>query len=146
MRRGWRFPICRRGRFRDERLLPDDAELDSSVHPRCRVGAKVWAGGDITGVQATFADLSCYLQPVSGSSVWEGSFSAKTLLPGVQPLCVIATDTRGNHAEDEIQVLVGADRPARERADRNQANALGAWPEHGLLGTKLEPNKNGRKW
>ena len=24
--------------------------------------------------------------------------------------------------------------------------ALDAWPEHGLLGTQLGPNKNGKKW
>lgn len=39
-----------------------------------------------------------------------------------------------------------SDRPARERAERDQDNALEAWPEHGLRGTQLGPNKNGRKW
>jgi hypothetical protein len=32
------------------------------------------------------------------------------------------------------------------RAERDQDNAISAWPEHGLLGTQLGPNKNGRKW
>jgi hypothetical protein len=30
--------------------------------------------------------------------------------------------------------------------ERDQDNALDAWPEHGLLGTQLGPNKNGKKW
>jgi MFS family permease len=30
--------------------------------------------------------------------------------------------------------------------ERDQGNALGAWPEHGLLGKQLGPNKNGKKW
>ncbi len=34
----------------------------------------------------------------------------------------------------------------RKRAERDQDNALEAWPEHGLLATQLGPNKNGRKW
>jgi hypothetical protein len=33
-----------------------------------------------------------------------------------------------------------------ERVGRDQDNALEAWPEHGLLGTQLGPNKNGKKW
>ena len=33
-----------------------------------------------------------------------------------------------------------------DRAVQDQDNALGAWPEHGLLGTQLGPNKNGRQW
>ena len=28
----------------------------------------------------------------------------------------------------------------------DQDNALEAWPEHGLLGTQLGPNRNGKKW
>ena len=43
-------------------------------------------------------------------------------------------------------MLIGSDRPTRERAERDQDNALEAWPERGLLGTQLGPNKNGRQW
>jgi hypothetical protein len=38
---------------------------------------------------------------------------------------------------------VGTERNSRQR---DQDNALVAWPEHGLLGTQLGPNKNGKKW
>ena len=50
----------------------------------------------------------------------------------------------GNDAHREGQA--GLNRPARNRAERDQGNALDAWPEHGLLGAQLGPNKNGRKW
>jgi hypothetical protein len=33
-----------------------------------------------------------------------------------------------------------------QRALRDQDNALPPWPERGLMGTQLGPNKNGRKW
>jgi Icc protein len=42
--------------------------------------------------------------------------------------------------------VVSGDLAERERVERNQDNALEAWPEHGLLGTQLRPNKNGKKW
>jgi MFS family permease len=34
--------------------------------------------------------------------------------------------------------------PDQQRLERD--HALSAWPEHGLLGAKLGPNKNGKKW
>ncbi len=45
----------------------------------------------------------------------------------------------------DIRVVIG-EPEERERAERDQDNALEAWPEHGLLGTQLGPNKNGKKW
>jgi Icc protein len=64
---------------------------------------------------------------------------------GVYSLAVSVEDARGQIATDEIRVVSGS--PAkRERAERDQDNALAAWPEHGLLGTQPGPNKNGKKW
>jgi Icc protein len=60
-------------------------------------------------------------------------------------LKVSVEDARGRIATDEIR-LVSGDLMARERVEPDQDNALGAWPEHGLLGTQLGPNKNGKKW
>jgi Icc protein len=51
----------------------------------------------------------------------------------------------GKVASDEIRLAVGQ-RTERKREERDQDNALEAWPEHGLLGTQLGPNKNGKKW
>ena len=130
----------------DERLMADEAEIDSSGQPDLRVRVKVWAEADITDVKATFAETTIALKPISGSNVWEAYFRKQTTLPGVYPLQVVATDKRGDTATGEIRVLVGSDRPSRQRAERDQDNALEAWPEHGLLGTQLGPNKNGRKW
>jgi 3',5'-cyclic-AMP phosphodiesterase len=60
-------------------------------------------------------------------------------------LKVSVEDMRGKIATDEIHVVSG-DLAERNRVERDQHNALGAWPEHGLLGTQLGPNKNGKKW
>jgi len=48
-------------------------------------------------------------------------------------------------ANDEIRLTVGG-HTERKFEQRDQDNALEAWPEHGLLGTQLGPNKNGKKW
>jgi 3',5'-cyclic-AMP phosphodiesterase len=64
---------------------------------------------------------------------------------GVYSLVVTVEDARGNVATDEIRVVSG-DPAERPRSERDQDNALEAWPEHGLLGTQLGPNKNGKKW
>jgi arsenical pump membrane protein len=97
-------------------------------------------------VEASLGGQSTSRRTVQGSKVWEALLSMEKVVAGVHSLRVVAKDTEGNTADDEIRVLVGADRPSRECAERDQNNALEAWPEHGLLGTQLGPNKNGRKW
>ncbi|RXH56271.1 ICC-like protein phosphoesterase [Granulicella sibirica] len=54
-------------------------------------------------------------------------------------------DARGNATSDEIRLAV-RQRTQRKSEERDQDNALEAWPEDGLLGTRLGPNKNGKKW
>ncbi|GEP00344.1 metallophosphoesterase family protein [Methylobacterium haplocladii] len=65
---------------------------------------------------------------------------------GGRRLTVRATDATGKRGLDTIE-------PATDRADipvsrgiGSDADALGAWPERGLLGTQLGPNRNGRHW
>jgi hypothetical protein len=82
---------------------------------------------------------------VQNSQVWEAMVDASALDEGVHSLVVTAKAEIGKAATDEIRVVIG--NPVfQKRANRDQDNALGAWPEHGLLGTQLGPNKNGKKW
>jgi hypothetical protein len=83
------------------------------------------------------------MKRVENSQVWEVNVSAPH--EGVFSLVVSVEDVRGKVATDEIRVVIG-DLAERERVERDQDNALEAWPEHGLLGTQLGPNKNGKKW
>jgi hypothetical protein len=87
------------------------------------------------------------LRRVADAQVWEAKVPACYLTDGVYPLRVWAQDIDGREAEDTICLRIGA-MPASlmERHERDQENALPAWPEHGLFGTQLGPNKNGRKW
>jgi Icc protein len=61
-------------------------------------------------------------------------------------LAVEAEDEWGGRDTDTIVAAVAGFRPAPRRADGSDADALGAWPERHLLGTRLGPNRNGRQW
>ena len=128
----------------DERLLADDAELDGAPSATVRVRAKVWAESEVVEVTATVGASSAQMRQIPGSHVWEAAMSCNP--DGIHPIRVSVQDAQGRTASDEIRALFGSNRPARQRATRDQDNALEAWPEHGLLGTQLGPNKNGRKW
>lgn len=130
----------------DERLMTDSSLVHRPARDGLRVRAKVWSNTEIQRVHATFAEQNLELQRITGSQVWEGILPANHL-SGVYSLRVHAEDADGRAAEDAIRVPVGAAvMLPRKRFDRDQDNALAAWPEHGLLGTQLGPNKNGRKW
>ena len=66
--------------------------------------------------------------------------------PGAQRLTVRAFDARGGTGEDVVEPLTDAARLVKSRGFGSDADAVGAWPERGLLGTQLGPNRNGRHW
>ncbi len=130
----------------DERLVADNAELESADRQRVHVRAKIWSRAPIVSVKATLGGQDASMQAVENSRVWEAILTLREIPDGAHPLQVVAKDAEGKTAQDEIHMLVGTKRLSRKRAERDQDNALEAWPEHGLLATQLGPNKNGRKW
>ena len=111
------------------------------------VRTKIWPSEPITRVTAALETESCQLTPIAGSAVWQGEISRRDLPEGIYRLRVVARDTQDRIAEDEIRIVIGASAyRAPSRAPRDQDNPLPPWPERGLLGTQLGPNKNGRKW
>jgi 3',5'-cyclic-AMP phosphodiesterase len=125
---------------RDERLLTKGSEtLQGNLHIR----AKFWGNAQVDRATAHIDGREVSMTQVENSQVWEADVSA--LHEGVYPLGVSVVDVRGNVATDEIRLVIGAF-AEQPRAALDQDNALEAWPEHGLLGTRLGPNKNGKKW
>jgi 3',5'-cyclic-AMP phosphodiesterase len=59
---------------------------------------------------------------------------------------VEATDASGKSDTDTIVVATPGFQPPDRTADGSDADALEAWPERHLLGTRLGPNRNGRQW
>ena len=82
-----------------------------------------------------------------GSTTWSCDLSG--LGDGLHRIAVRAQDASGGGSDDSITILVSQsgeyDPPARA-ADGSDADCVGGWPEKGIPGTQLGPNKNGRKW
>jgi 3',5'-cyclic-AMP phosphodiesterase len=124
----------------DERLLTGSNEMPKG---KVKVRAKFWGEAEAMHATAYLDGHSAPMKRIDHSHVWEADVS--TLHDGVYPLKVSVEDIHGKIATDEIHIASG-DLAKRERLERDQDNALEAWPEHGLLGTQLGPNKNGKKW
>jgi predicted phosphodiesterase len=129
----------------DERIERDDHPGLPRGRTPVRVRAKVWSDGEVTTVEAFSGDAPrTGLTRVGASAVWEGEIMVDAHAPS--PVIVVeACDDRGRRSDDRIRLrLEDAARPARRAID--QDNAVGAWPERGILGTQLGPNKKGRAW
>jgi len=131
----------------DERFITD-ATLEGHVADgRILVRAKVWANAEIKSAAATLEGHTTNMSQIPQSGVWQVELERGALVDGVYKLTVVVVDHNGETAEDSIRLVLGASGyQSPERSERDQDNAIDAWPERGLLGTQLGPNKNGRKW
>ena len=142
----WRFvelgklPIAVITSPSDERLLTKSSETPQEI---VKVRAKFWGESEALEANADLGGQTHSMKRVGDSHVWETDLPVPS--EGTHPLKVSFKDTHGEVASDEIRLAVGR-RTERQSEERDQDNALEAWPEHGLLGTQLGPNKNGKKW
>jgi Icc protein len=131
----------------DERFITDPALDGHIADDKIVVRAKVWASARVMSALAILAGHTTHMSEIAESNVWQVELERGTLADGVYPLSVAITDLNGKTAEDSIRLVLGASAyKIAERSERDQDNAVAAWPERGLLGTQLGPNKNGRKW
>jgi Icc protein len=73
-------------------------------------------------------------------------YAAEVAWPaGAQAVAVRATG-RGSEDTDTIEPATDPNGLPTSRGIGSDADALGAWPGRGLLGTQLGPNRNGRQW
>jgi len=124
----------------DERLLTKSSEKERGT---LKVRAKYWGTVEAVKATAQLDGLALPMKRVSNSHVWEVEVPSPD--EGIHPLYVSVQDSSGKVSSDEIRVAVGP-RSERKSEKRDQDNVLDAWPEHGLLGTQLGPNRNGKKW
>jgi Icc protein len=131
----------------DERFITEQTVRALAVKGSVRIRAKAWSSAPVVSILAQLGGEAIQLSPIAGSQVWEGELQDRLLPNGVHTLHVEMIDEAGKHAVDEIRVVLGESAySAPLRAERDQDNAIEAWPERGLLGTQLGPNKFGRKW
>jgi Icc protein len=123
--------------WRLQTIVSDASNLTLSVR------AKVFSDVPIEHVDLKLNDEDWLpMTAVDGEvALWEKSFN--------QTACVLrvkARDARGREDEDRIELpKPGQTRPVRA-VDGSDQNSLAAWPERGIVGTQLGPNRNGKKW
>jgi Icc protein len=147
---GWRFkpldtpwPFVVIASPADRRLVIDPEAADQVVRDRFEVRALVWSGQTITACSYRVDD---------------GPWQAMSKLPDgprwsaacIAPACDFRPTVRGEDAGggtdmETIEVAAGHYEPPHRHADGSNADAVGAWPAKGILGTQLGPNRNGRK-
>jgi Icc protein len=112
------------------------------------IRVKAWSDRDLVRGFAVLADRKMPLQRLDDLQLWQTELDTATLEKGIYSLKVEVTDAEGKPGVDEIQVAVNLPQTntVEVRAGLDKDHAVGAWPERGILGTQLGPNKNGRKW
>lgn len=142
----WRFvelgklPIAVITSPSDERLLTKSSETSQEI---VKVRAKFWGEAEALEASADLCGQTHAMERVGDSEVWE--VELPTPSKGTHPVRVSFKDAHGRSASDEIRLAIG-EHAERKSEERDQDNALEAWPEHGIPGTQLGPNKNGKKW
>jgi Icc protein len=124
----------------DERLL---TKSSGTLQGMLTVRAKFWGKAEAVKAIVHLDGQAVFMKRIPDSHVWEADVSDPR--DGVHFLKVSIEDARARVASDEIRITIGQ-RAERDYMERDQNNALEAWPEHGLLGSQLGPNKNGKKW
>ena len=132
----------------DHRLLTVPAQI---VREACDVRAKIWDADGIAAATCRVDDGPALpMTPVHGvTGLWACTIDTARMADGLHRLAVRAESSSGGSDEDVITILVSrsdVDTSPERAAAGSDANAIGAWPEKGLLGTQLGPNRNGRKW
>jgi len=136
----------------DKRLVTDPRDPQQVPVYECVVRAKVF-GAAVDGVAnvviASIDGHSAAMQPVTGErSVWQAVLPVPADVEGYT-LTVTAAGSDGTKASDVVQVLTPLGASKRSLLDAplgTDVHTIGEWREHGLLGSQLGPNKNGRAW
>jgi 3',5'-cyclic-AMP phosphodiesterase len=148
----WRFkPLANAWPFvlitspADRRLVIDPDAPDQVVRGSFEARAKVWSGRGI-------ASVSCQVdagpwQPMSPAPGCPNLWQCCCAAPSDRfVLTVSTTDGDGIRDHETLQVATGRFEAPRRMGDGSDADAIGAWPEKGILGKQLGPNRNGKKW
>ncbi len=128
----------------DRRLATDADDTDHA--PRgttCEVRASVLGPHAIEACACTVDDGDAVPMHPAGP----GRYVAEIGVPAqARRLRVEARTAEGGTGSETIEFTDAAHFTAARRADGSDADAIGAWPERGILGTQLGPNRNGRPW
>lgn len=134
----WPFVLITRP---TDRRLSTQASQTNDNAPVVR--AKVLSDTAITAVEMR-ADAGMWTpmrRVPDGVALWEAPVPA-----GTSYLAVRSLDAKGRSDQDQVEPIGHGWTAPERRADGSDADRIGAWPERGIMGTQLGPNRNGRKW
>lgn len=127
---------------------PADRRLATAPTTSTHVRAKVF-GETVVTVMLSIDDAAPVAMTLDerDGSVWVAALPKHLADTGAN-LSVTAIDAMGSRDTDRIEWGGAAYRPDAfaDALFGTDAHAVEPWPEHGLLGTQLGPNKHGRKW
>ncbi|MDC6378927.1 metallophosphoesterase [Pseudomonas graminis] len=124
----------------DIRMITRPADPQQVPRPGdVEVLAKLYGGSQAPMVLACDGQSGVTMTSLPGTQVWRGVLN---LAPGIHNLTVSCESDR-----DTIKVLVRGSHEIPRRGSPvalgRDVHSIGTWPEHGLEGTQLGPNKNG---
>ncbi len=126
---------------------PADQRLMADAGPRVdgafTVRAQVLGDQLVTAVEVQVDDGPW--QPMALSSDDKALWQARCADPG-DTVRVRARDAAGRTDTDAVQPARSGWRSPPRKADGSDADRIGTWPERGLLGTQLGPNRKGKRW
>lgn len=128
----------------DRRLATDPADGNHAPRGRdCEVRASV-LGAIATASCACFVDDG---EPIAMQAIGAARYAATIAVPShAKRLRVEAHAVDGSVGTETIDLADATHFTTDRHADGSDSDAIGAWPERGILGTQLGPNRNGRAW
>ena len=132
---------------------PSDWRLDRSrTAPRSADGQCVRvlvSDDDVVSVTGSLDGIPIEFSPSADeAAIWQATLPAATANDWL-PLTVTAVTADGRSGEDSISLQTAghADKHLQHHpALGTDAHAVESWPEHGIIGSQLGPNNNGRHW
>jgi 3',5'-cyclic-AMP phosphodiesterase len=122
----------------DERLITNQEAASQVEVKRMAVRVKAWSDRKLLRGYAAIGDQKVDLEQFPNSAVWQANLNTDRLPDGISLLTAHFTDEGGRSAQDTIRVVIDSSSSRCNPSTRiagDKENAIGAWPEHGILGT-----------
>jgi 3',5'-cyclic-AMP phosphodiesterase len=133
----------------DQAFIVDPSQPDQLVRGIVEVRAKAWDERGVVSANCRIDDGPWRpMSRIEASLAWGCAWESFVVTNGVHRITVRVQSADGRTAADTISALTSQSGryQAPPRRPGDDSNAIGAYPEKGILGTQLGPNKNGRKW
>ena len=124
----------------DHRLMRDPSQ---AVDGACEVRALVFGARPVQRVECRTEDGDWSPMTVGDDGrLWTGRLA----IPDDRLVTIVvqAVDETGRPGQHAIRAATKAYTPPARTAKGSDAVSIGAWPENGVLGTQLGPNRNGK--